>query len=265
MSATDTMPDVLGTPRDIRPSRARAQVAIRERWALVVGVSRTSGGRLDLQFAARDATTMRDVLLAQGFRDAQICLLTDEAATRGALRGALRELLTQPERDDVLVIYVAGHGFVQDRVAYLVMHDTDPDNVVATGVAMSEVTSALAGVRAARVLVLTDTCHSAAIGSVERIYAVLDSIAAGDREVAVLSSASTDERAYEDPRWDGHGVFTYFLLQGLRGAADGYRNRPRDGTVTLGELFDYVRDNVQRGPSIGSTRSSARARSIASS
>ncbi len=35
-------------------------------------------------------------------------------------------------------------------------------------------------------------------------------------------------------------MFTYFLLQGLAGAADSNHN----GTVTTGEIFEYLKKNV---------------------
>ena len=38
----------------------------------------------------------------------------------------------------------------------------------------------------------------------------------------------------------GHGVFTYYLVRGLRGAAD----LNRDGIVTLQELYEYVEQQV---------------------
>lgn len=38
-------------------------------------------------------------------------------------------------------------------------------------------------------------------------------------------------------------MFTHFLLQGMQGDADGY-GQQKDGIVTVGELFDYVRENV---------------------
>jgi uncharacterized caspase-like protein len=39
----------------------------------------------------------------------------------------------------------------------------------------------------------------------------------------------------------GHGVFTYALLEGLRGQAD----TNADSFITAGELFAYVRDRVR--------------------
>ena len=72
-----------------------------------------------------------------------------------------------------------------------------------------------------------------------------------------MTSAEANEEAIEGPQWGGgHGVFTYFLLEGMRGAADRGQS---DGVVTLGELFEYVRDGVLREtgnkqhPSIGTT------------
>ena len=46
----------------------------------------------------------------------------------------------------------------------------------------------------------------------------------------------------------GHGIFTYYLIQGLRGAAD----LNRDGIVSLQELYEYVEQKVaQKSREIG--------------
>jgi hypothetical protein len=51
----------------------------------------------------------------------------------------------------------------------------------------------------------------------------------------ILSSARADQVSTERPAL-GNGVFTYFLLKGLRGEAD----RNRDGIVSLNEAYQYV-------------------------
>ena len=49
-----------------------------------------------------------------------------------------------------------------------------------------------------------------------------------------------------DERWGGgHGVFKYFLLKGLQGEADSNH----DGTVTTGDLFAYVSEQVRKATS----------------
>ena len=56
----------------------------------------------------------------------------------------------------------------------------------------------------------------------------------------MLAASTKDQVASEVPEL-GHGVFTYTLLQGIRGAADG---SPKDGVVTVGELLSYVENQL---------------------
>ena len=64
----------------------------------------------------------------------------------------------------------------------------------------------------------------------------------------IFTSCETGEKSRESAKLGGgHGVFTWFLLQSLRGEAD----KPTsggdgNGTVTLGELIEYTRDQVKR-------------------
>lgn len=74
--------------------------------------------------------------------------------------------------------------------------------------------------------------------------------------IALLTSAEANEVALEDEKWGGgHGVFTYYLLEGMRGKAES----SKDGIVSVGELFEYVRESVRKTtdnkqhPAIGTT------------
>ena len=59
--------------------------------------------------------------------------------------------------------------------------------------------------------------------------------------VAALFSCSDGEVAWEDPELGGgHGVFFHYVIEGLKGAADGNR----DGKVSLLELTEYTQDKV---------------------
>jgi len=58
-----------------------------------------------------------------------------------------------------------------------------------------------------------------------------------------FSASDVNQLSQEDKRWGGgHGVFTHYLLEGLRGKAD----FNQDQMVRLGELTQYVSDNVRR-------------------
>ena len=57
----------------------------------------------------------------------------------------------------------------------------------------------------------------------------------------IISASGPNEVSLELPEL-GHGVFTYYLLEGLRGKAD----RNGDGVVTVSELYEYVEEQVER-------------------
>lgn len=55
----------------------------------------------------------------------------------------------------------------------------------------------------------------------------------------IISSSSANEISKEDDRLK-HGIFSYFLLKGLKGDAD----QDHDGIITVSELFRYISRKV---------------------
>jgi tetratricopeptide (TPR) repeat protein len=247
--------------------------AFLERWAVVVGISRYRHERLNLKYAHRDAMELDELLrkpIGGLFEKDHVLTLIDEQATTAAITRALRSFLKRPGKDDLVLLYFACHGAPDpDRphVLYLLTHDTDPADIAATALPMREIDLALREVLLARrVVLLADTCHSAALApgsrgpkSDDRSGAVnryLREVSAAKPGVALLTSAEASQVALEGEEWGGgHGVFTHYLLEGMRGKADD----PPDGIVSVGELFEYVRDNVRKAtnhrqhPSIGTS------------
>ena len=231
-----------------------------DRWAIIVGISRYRYHGWNLRYADRDAEELQNLLLTPSggnFKKEFICKLTNEEATTGNITRALRAFLKKPAREDLVVIYFACHGapdFDRPGNVYLLTHDTAPGDIAGTALPMREIDLSLKeNLLAEKVIVLADTCHSAAIaGGIGRRSAVDDStfvncylqaVSKARGGIALLTSAEANEVSFEDAKWGGgHGVFTYYLLEGMRGAAD----RDKNGIVTVGELFEYVRDNVKR-------------------
>ena len=121
---------------------------------------------------------------------------------------------------------------------------------------------------AQKIVIIADTCHSASIEGGRRSSInstavqnkFFEELAKSEEGTAFISSADANEVAFEDKKWgDGRGVFTHFLLEGLRGKADGYGGGKKDGIISIGELFEYVRHNVKENtehkqhPSIGTS------------
>jgi len=121
---------------------------------------------------------------------------------------------------------------------------------------MDEMQTIFGRVEAERMVVFLDACYSGAAGG--RTFASKRTRAARVDEVfldrltrskgrAILTASRGSEVSLEVPEL-GHGLFTHYLVQGLRGAAD----LDRDGIVSLQELYQYLEQQVsQKSRSIG--------------
>ena len=231
---------------------------IDKRWAVVVGVGEYESNDIpDLEFAPADARAVREFLEsdAAGPFD-EVLYLENEQATGAAMREALFVFLQQADWDDLVVIYYAGHGAPDpgrpDNL-YLLPTDAELGSLAATGFPMWDVKTALRRqIAAERVLVIADACHSAGTAdgdvvggsSSNQIAGGFQGLFTPSRRL-MMTAADTNEFSLEDERWGGHGVFTHFLLDGLRGSGDLDNN----GIVTFTELFDHVSNNVRRATS----------------
>jgi uncharacterized caspase-like protein len=216
----------------------------------------------NLRYADADARAIRDFLLKPeggGFKASDILYMENNGATSEAVRDALTRLLRRAAPSDLVFVYIASHGSpdpFDPRKLYFLMNDTKVADMPKTGLGMFELQEMLDHVvRAERVVVFIDACHSAGISGpklvtgrqLERVENNVFNLYASRlyRETgrAVLTSSDVNEISEEGPHWGGgHGVFTWALLEGLSGAADANRDR----VVTAGEVFSYVNRTVQR-------------------
>jgi uncharacterized caspase-like protein len=111
-------------------------------------------------------------------------------------------------------------------------------------------------IRAKKVVVIADACHSGGVGQsfdiarranrgikINPISSGIQNLSHVGDGVCVISASSDNQFSQESNRWGGgHGVFTYFLLKGLEGDAD-YN---KDSSVSLGELTSYLSEKVRR-------------------
>jgi hypothetical protein len=254
------VPESTGVQNPALPKVAPVRIT-GDKYAIVVGISKyqhQGAGLRNLKYADRDAQDFLAFLESPaggGFRKENIRALFNEEATVQSLRTALYTFLTKPGETDTVILFFAGHGDEDpndNRNLYLLTYDTDPDNMGGTAFPMWELQEVfLRVVKARRVITFTDSCHSFGISG-ERAHVSTKennlinqylTKAASSGERAVITASDISETSGEDERWGGgHGVFSYFLLQGLQGAADSNH----DGTVTTGELFAYLSAQVRK-------------------
>jgi hypothetical protein len=225
--------------------RATAKVA-RRTFVLVVGINPYGDkGIPDLRFAEADARAVfgfyaTDTRSPTG-RD-RVKLLIGAKATRLNVLKAIRQHLSQKatEPTDAAVLYFAGHGFSDADETYLACTDTQIDNLMETGIALSTLQIYWSRIAAGTKLLITDACHAGGLANLRGLTVRRRAIGVDDRGVtAVIAAAGANEVSTEDEEL-GQGVFTQVLLNGLRGNADADRN----GSVTINELSRFLKRKV---------------------
>ena len=217
-------------------------------YVLAVGVSRYQDPNLNLRYADSDARAFAQTLAEQPdrvFSRVHQKVLVNQSATREAILQSFSSFLGRAVSDDVVVIFVAGHGVKKvDTDSYFFLpHGATPKNLLSNGLswfAFDEAVKTLRG-RVKNVVLVLDTCHAGGIQVAMRGVSVGQDLSSTfkRRGMFVLAAAQPSEEAEERPRW-GHGAFTYALVGGLQGKAD----FDRDGTVDVVELFKYVERQV---------------------
>ena len=228
-------------------------------WAVVVGINRYENVR-PLRYAVNDAKAFYDHLV--GFSQIppeNVTLLLDQDATLTRLRSTLgTHLKNKAGKDDMVIIFFAGHGATEKDVMspdgdglekYLLPCGADPNDLYATALPMGEVSKIFSRIQAERLVFIADSCYSGASGGrtieVSGIRATisdafLDRIAEGKGRVIMTASGANEVSAEDDHL--KQGVFTYYLLEGLKGKAD----VDRDGAVTVDEVYQFVSETVPR-------------------
>ena len=166
-------------------------------------------------------------------------------ATFGSMLAAMKDIkdISDAYNGDINVIfYYAGHGIPSesDKEAYLLPVDADGSQTAAC-YSMKRLYEELGGLNAKSVVVFLDACFSGAKRGDGMLLAARGvAIKPRSLEVSgntiVFSAASGEQTAFPYKE-KGHGMFTYFLLEKLRDAK---------GDVTLGDLCNYIKENVKQ-------------------
>ena len=169
-----------------------------------------------------------------------------ENATYGMMLGALREIrqIAEAYRGDIKVLfYYSGHGVPNENTKDAFLLPVDSDGL-STEVCypLSRLYRELGDLNAKYVFVMLDACFSGAnkdgemMSNSSRGVAVVAKANQPQGNMIAFSAASGNETAYPLES-KGHGLFTYYLLKKLQESA---------GNATLGELNEYVTENVKR-------------------
>ncbi|MEO1513617.1 MAG: caspase family protein [Bacteroidota bacterium] len=209
-------------------------------WAVVVGVARYSHMPV-LKFTDDDAYQIYAFLKSPAggaLKDDQIRVLVDEEATRKNILGTMRDVFLKADENDVVVLYFSGHGLPG---AFLPV-DFDGFN---NRLKHEDIQAVLKQSKAKHKLCLADACHSGSLTAMRSTLAdgLKDYYSAFENSeggTALLLSSKGSEVSLEDHGLR-QGIFSHFLMRGLKGEADFNGN----SIVTIKELFDFVHRKVR--------------------
>ncbi len=192
------------------------------------------------KFAALDAEMIASYLQSLGGIPAKnIRLIQDWKALRPDIEEALLDWLPPlVTGESVVLVYFAGHAMVAPSgEVFLVPYDGTPANT-ARLYPLKDFDAALARLKSKHTLFIFD-------GVVAKLGSDAKSKVAGPHWGATNSGGvrliglNSIGKGVESEKLR-HGLFTYYLLRGLRGEADMNRN----GEVTVGELAAYVEQKI---------------------
>lgn len=250
--ATDT--DALSTEKVLFVHYAQKRSNI---WAVVIGIDTYPHIR-QLKYAVDDARLFYEYLVKYThIPQRNVTLLSDHEATLTQIRSALgTQLKSIAGKDDMVIIFFAGHGATEKDVMspdgdglekYLLPYDANPEDLYATALPMREISHIFKRIQSERLVFIADSCYSGASGGrtidITGIRAsisdsFMDRIATGKGRVIMTASGANEVSVENDHL--GHGVFTYYLVEGLKGKADA----DGDGLITVDEAYLYVSDKV---------------------
>jgi len=234
-----------------------------EIYAIITGVSSYPGIN-PLKYADRDAILFRNFLKTANGGNVKpeniLSLINDSAKAADFNVGAYSWLQRKKlKAGDRLYIYFSGHGDAMNEDLYFFLpYDCSPSkddhNYLGTGnINMHTVKTLFIKPQTAKgveVLLIMDACRTNELpGGKEGQQNFTKSFIAEEKmgEIMLLSTGAGQVSVEAADIGNGHGLFTYYLIDGLAGAADkDSLNGDNDGKVSLSEIGAYVKTQVKR-------------------
>ena len=219
--------------------------------AIVIGIEEYRQKLPKADFAVADAKTVTEYLTKSlGYPEENVITLLNDRALQSDLAKYFEKWLpNNVEKDGTVLVYYSGHGApdLKSGGAYLVPYDGDPAFIAETGYSLKRMYEALGKLPAREIIVALDSCFSGAGGrsvlaeGARPLVLNLQKTFAVAPNMTVLAASGSDQisSTYKEK---GHGLFTYFMLKGIKDE-DIVK---KDGSLAWDDLFAYLKPQVER-------------------
>ena len=243
-------------------------------YALIISIGAYRDSLISpLQYAVDDARELYEVLTDPRtglFEPENIVYLTNQNATRQEIEFKFDDLIARAKNEqDLLFVFYAGHGFTYPNTSdtYWLTYDTlvgNDQGMRIKSTALSNLTLAkkLSEIKAHTVVLFVDACFSAGMVDQSSEIRGLETYLSSGKDYVIISSSQANQMSIESNRLK-HGLFSYYLIHGLRGDAD----MNMDGWVEVEEIWPFIKNQVsstakQMGSEQDPRRSGSSGRSI---
>ena len=255
-SSTDESPDPSVSAPEI-PRSAKKK-------AIVIGINKYHSLPVEknLQGAQNDANEIYNILKKNGFTIDDTDFLLGDKATYRAISKSINNSFRRRIDYGTILFYFSGHGFAdENKDVFIAPYDVDPEDPYVCGINIEELNRVMdKSNNNSKIVTILDCCYAGkaiegAKGNSEGIVALDDSfkkIGSIDKNrptragKIVLASSQANESAHEKKfEHDGtshyHGIFSYYLIEGLLGKAI----PTREGDITPNNIYNYIKEQMK--------------------
>lgn len=213
---------------------------IQNRWAFLVGINRYNDPVFaPLKYCVNDVVGLQKLLQQAGY---SVVTLHDDAPearlkpTKDNVLAELTAVCQAVQPDDLLYVHFACHGQLVNNAPYLIMQQTRARIIPQSGLILATVEKTLRDSPARRLIMTLDACHVGVDIGRGQSDPNFNRYVYDQAEGFALIAASTAQQKAQE--WDkvAYGVFSYYLMEGLRGAAA----TENKAFVTVSDIANYV-------------------------
>ncbi|MCP4449956.1 MAG: caspase family protein [Planctomycetes bacterium] len=219
-------------------------------FALIIGIEYYSEKIPPVLYAENDATAFRECLIELGYDPRDVTCLKSVQATKTKIESEIRRIANLSQEADDVLLFFAGHGVSINESNYMMCHDTVRTDLINSCIQLKWILDLLKTSRSKRKVLFLDSCHSGlemdeAMRGIFETFdeAELDAFFASSEYEIGFASCRADESSYSSPNLR-HGIWTYHLLEALKGRAP--LAVEKDKHITGTSLQNFLADQVPK-------------------
>ena len=236
----------------VENKKAVSLIEIGKKFAVLVGINEYGDSSINpLNFSVKDIQDFYDVLVdpEKGkYVENNVKVLSDTNEERPARNNILSKLTTMSRSanpEDSILFYFSGHGAEIGGKPYLLCSDSYRNTIEQTTLSNELIRKVMESSLARVKIIILDACHSGVLKGVKdsgiMTKSFFESFFPPPEGFVALASCKLGECSHEWAEKE-HGVFSYYLLEGLEGSAD----RDGDKIITITDAYNYTSENVRR-------------------